>query len=639
MFVLGFAFASGGFLPGPVALGVSVLAALLILRVALATHPWGSLSAGYVAGATALALLAGWTLLSERWSGAPARAIVEYDRVLLYLLGFLLVGAVGRTPDRLRWVVRGIAAAAFAVCLCGLVTRLAPDVWPVDPSLEGDRLSYPLGYWNALGLLAAIGSVMTFALTADDREAPVARVLAAGALPVLGATLLLTFSRGAIAAGAVGLILLLVAGRPRALLSALLVAVPTVAAAMASAYGAELLATQDATSAAAIAQGHDVALVVAVGALLAAAARAALLPLDRRMQRLVLPATLRRPALRWGAAGAVAASAVAVSLVLGVPGAVSRQYDRFESADSVTQADDDLRGRLTNPGNNGRTQQWQVALGAFEREPLRGAGAGTYPLEWDRRRPAVYQVEDAHSLYIEILGELGIVGLVLVLAAIVLVLVGFLARARGPDRVVGGALFAAGLAWAMHAAIDWDWEMPAITFWLFAAGGLALAAPAGAQPRLPATPIARIVVALGLLLLAIVPARVFLSERPLRESARAFAARDCATAVDRALASSAALGVRPEPFILLGYCNVRLGQSELAVRAMRNAVSRDPGNWEGHYGLALARAAAGEDPRPSLRRARHLNPDEPLVVQTTRLLADDPDRWRQLALRAGLPVG
>ena len=639
IFVLGFAFASGGYQPGPVAAGATALAALLILRAALARQPWEGLSVGYVAGAAALGLLSAWTLLSGRWSDAPARALVEYDRVLLYLLGFLVVGAVGRTPDRLRWALRGIAAAAFVVCLCGLITRLAPDLWPVDPSPEVERLSYPMGYWNALGLLAAIGSVMTFAITADDREAPVARVLAAAALPVLGATLLLTFSRGAIAAGAIGLIALIVVGRPRALLGALLVAVPAVGAAVASAYGADLLATKDPTTAAATAQGHRVALVVAVCAVLAAAARAALLPLDRRMQRLVLPAALRRPAARWGAGVGVAAAALAAIVAVGAPGAVSRQYERFMAADSITQAEEGrLRGRLTDPSNSGRVLQGRVALRAFRNEPVRGEGAGTYALQWDRHRPYTYQVEDAHSLYLEILGELGIVGLVLVLAAIILVLVGFAARARGPDRVVGAALLAAGVAWALHAGIDWDWEMPAVTLWLFAAGGLALAAPAGRHAPLRATPAIRIVVAIVCLLIAIVPARMFLSERPLRESARAFAEGDCATAVDRALDSSEMLDVRPEPFILLGYCNVRLGRSGLAVRAMRNAVRRDPGNWEGHYGLALAQAVAGDDPRPSLRAAGRLNPEEPLVVRTWRLLGDDPDAWSRRALQARLPI-
>ena len=629
---------SGGFLPGPVALGATALAVALVLWITLADRPWRALSGGYVAGAACLALLAAWTIASATWSDAAARAVVEYDRVLLYLLGFLLVGAIGRTPERLRWVVRGIALAAFVTCLCGLVTRLAPDVWAIDPELAEGRLSYPLGYWNALGLLAVIGIVTSLALTSDDREAAVVRVLGAATVPVLTATLLLTFSRGAMAVGVAALVALIFAGRPRALLSGLLAAVPAAAVAAVSAYGAELLASPEPTSAAATAQGHDVALVVGLAAALAAVLRTVLLALDRRMQRVVLPARLRRPTVAWSAMGILVAAGAAAAVALGGPDAISRQYDRFVEGDAVGRVDDDLRGRLADPGNNGRIQQWRVALDAFGREPLRGGGAGTYALDWERHRPATYQVEDAHSLYAEILGELGIVGLVLVLGAILLVLGGFAACARGPDRVPGGALLGAGVAWTLHAGIDWHWEMPVVTFWFFAAGGLALAAPAAGAAGLGWGTIRRTLAALGCLLLALVPARVFLSEAPLRDSARAFAAGDCATAIDRALDSSARFALRPEPFIVLGYCDVRIGQTDLALSAMRNAVRKDPGNWEGHYGLALVQAVARQDPRPELRLARRLNPREPLVAETTRLLGDDRRAWQRRALRARLPI-
>ncbi|MFN2579379.1 MAG: toprim domain-containing protein, partial [Pyrinomonadaceae bacterium] len=72
-----------------------------------------------VAVAAALALLAAWTLLSGTSSQASARGLTEYDRALLFLLAFLVVGSLGRTAARLRWAVRALAAAAFAVCLCG----------------------------------------------------------------------------------------------------------------------------------------------------------------------------------------------------------------------------------------------------------------------------------------------------------------------------------------------------------------------------------------------------------------------------------------------------------------------------------------------------------------------------------------
>lgn len=636
--MLALAFASGGFLPGPVALAAVVLAIVLLVRLTIGQRAWGPLSPAYVAGATALALLAVWTLLSAEWSDAPARALIEYDRALLFLLGFLVLGSIGRTPSRLRWALRGVAAAAFAICLCGLITRLAPDVWAVEPGIAPGRLSYPLGYWNALGLLAAIGIVLSFALTCDDRESPVGRVLAAAALPVMAATLLLTFSRGAIAAAIIGLVVLLLAARPRALPSGVLVAAPAVAVAVMSAYGANLLASDAPTSAAATAQGHDTALVVALCALLAAVARAVLLPLDRRLARLRAPAALHRPAVLAGVGGTFVLAVVAAALMLGAPDVLQRQYDRFLAVEVVDQPGGDLRSRLTNPGSNGRVEMWEVGLAAFSDEPLRGRGAGTYALEWDRLRPVVYQVEDGHSLYVEMLADLGIVGLALLAVALLLILGGFLARARGPDRVVGGALFAAAVAWALHAGIDWDWEMPAITFWLFAVGGLALAAPAGAAAGRGVAPLGRIVLALGCLVLALVPARVFMSEGPLRDSARAFERGDCVTAIDRALASTSALEVRPEPFVLLGYCDVRIGRPDLAVAALEHAVRRDPGNWEGHYGLALVRAAGGIDPRPALRRAQRLNPLEPLLRQAERRFAtEDPQTWRRRALSARLP--
>jgi hypothetical protein len=636
-------FQSGGFLPGAIGLACVLLAIVLTVRITIGERPWGAVSAGFVAGAAALGLLAAWTLVSATWSDAPARAIVEYDRVLLYLLAFVVVGSLGRSPDRLRWATRGLAFAAFVVCLCGLITRLAPDVWTIPIAVAEDRLNYPVGYWNALGLLAAIGLLLAFALTCDDREHPVVRVLGAAASPVLATTLLLTFSRGASAAGAVGLLVLLVAGRPRALLSGALVAVPAVTVAGMSAYRADLLASLHPTTAAATAQGHDVALVVAVCSVLAAVARAALLPVDRRVAALRAPAALRCPAALRRPAGiaaavlALVAIATAAAFAAGAPATLERQYHRFVEGSSIQN--EGLTRRLTNPDNNGRIQQWRVALDAFAAEPLHGTGAGTYPLQWDRERPEIYQIEDAHSLYIEVLGELGIVGLVLVVAVLLIVLVGFAARARGPDRVVGGALLAAGVAWTLSAGVDWMWEMPVVSLWLFAAGGLALAAPADAPPARAVPAPARIVMALGCLALALVPAQMLLSEGPLRESARAFARGDCATAIDRALRSTSALGVRPEPFIVLGYCDVRIGRPDLALRALTNAVRRDPDNWEAHYGLALVRAAAGQDPRPRLRIAQRLNPLDPLVYRATRLFAtNDPQQWKRGALTARLPI-
>lgn len=632
-------FRAGGYFPGATAVAALALVVVLGVRGAVSDRPFAGLSRTYVVGASLLGLLALWTLVSGTWSDAPARAVVEYDRVLLYALVFVLMGAWGRTEDRLRWIVRAIAAAAFVVCLCGLATRLLPDVWGVTPAVAAERLSYPLTYWNSLGLLAALGLVLSFALTSDDREHPAGRVLAAAALPVLATTMLLTYSRGAVLAAVVGLVALVAVGRPRALANAVLAAAPTVAPAGIAAYAADLLATEQPTTAAATAQGHRVAVVVVICTVLAALVRRRLLDRESSWPGSAMPAALRGSRTAWSVG---LAAAVAVAIVAALSGAVGEQYDRFVEAEPDAIADADNRSRLATSRDNGRMLYWRVALEDFSQQPLTGEGAGTFPLQWDRLGRAS-QFNDAHSLYVETLGELGLVGFLLVVGIVLLVLAGFLARARGPDRVAGAALFGAGVAWALHAGVDWDWEMPAVTLWLFAAGGLALAAPSadvtGASRAGGTRPAVRAAIVIACVILAFVPARVRLSDGALRESVQAFARGDCATAVERARDSRGMWAERPEPHVILGYCDVRSGRPADGVRAMQQAVRRDPENWEAHYGLALARAAAGLDPRPAARFARRLKPRDPLPAQALRLFdSQDPQTWRSRASGARLPA-
>jgi hypothetical protein len=222
-------------------------------------------------------------------------------------------------------------------------------------------------------------------------------------------------------------------------------------------------------------------------------------------------------------------------------------------------------------------------------------------------------------------------------------------RIRGPDRALFAAIVAAMLAWAVRAAADWDWEMPVVTLWLFAVGGSTLATPVTeAQTRraravgqaLHPGPTLRLLIAIGCLVLAVAPARVAVSQGQLNRSVRAFERGDCAEAVDASLDSISAIGLRPEPFQILGWCDVRLGRTDLAVRAMDEAVKRDPRGWEYHYGLALVRGAARLDPLPAAREAARLNPLEPLAARAVkRFRTRDPRLWRRRALASRLPTG
>ena len=207
----------GGFFPEATAAAAVALAAALILRTALANEPFAGFGLALAFAAVPLTLIAVWTLVSGLWSDAPGRALVEFNRVLLYVLALLLFGSFAKSLSRARGLVRALALAATALCTAAFLSRVLPDVFPVAPGFLASRLGFPLTYWNALGLLAAIGLVLCLSLTSDERESAPVRVVAAAAMPVLAATLLLTFSRGAIAVGVLAIAVYVVLAHNRGL--------------------------------------------------------------------------------------------------------------------------------------------------------------------------------------------------------------------------------------------------------------------------------------------------------------------------------------------------------------------------------------------------------------------------------------
>ena len=55
-----------------------------------------------------------------------------------------------RDARQVRWMARGLGLAILVVCSIGLITRLAPDLWPIAANMSQNRLSYPIAYWIAL---------------------------------------------------------------------------------------------------------------------------------------------------------------------------------------------------------------------------------------------------------------------------------------------------------------------------------------------------------------------------------------------------------------------------------------------------------------------------------------------------------
>jgi len=637
-----FGFQAGGFFPGSVGVSVLILCVALGLRIGLAGRPLEGMGAVGLVVVAALAGFAIWTLASAAWSGSVSRAVLEFDRALAYMLAFVLLGSVATSPSRRRLALYGVAGALVLLCAAGFASRVAPDLLGAPSPLNQGRLSYPLSYWNAVGLACALAIVLC-AHIGSAPGARVARALGTATLPLLGATLLLTFSRGALIAVVVGVVAYVVLARERGVLAAALAGGPTAFVALGAAYDADLLGTARFASEAGQAQGRHLATVVLIACAVAFVLRLALTFAESRTAHI---ARLEgRRGLSAAIAGSLVLLTVAAFFIAGGPGRLGEQWRQFKEGDG---SDARLtRDRLTQVGNNGRIDEWNVAREAFGRHRLNGSGAGTFAVLWARERPTFLTVNDAHSLPLEVAAELGIVGVALLGVALLGLLGGVMWRARGPDRAAFAVVAAAGAAWLARACIDWDWEMPSLTMWVFALGGLALARPVGrsrvdqspvGQSPAPAPRIARVVAILVVGLLAVLPVQAALSQARLDNAVEAFKAGGCDEAVDESLASAGALPARPEPFQVLAFCDARRGQSALAIEVARKAVERDPDNWEFPYSLAIVQAYAGRDPREAAARALALNPKSRLTRDAVRRFrTSDSGKWRKRAQTAPLP--
>jgi O-antigen ligase len=129
--------------------------------------------------------------------------------------------------------------------------------------------------------------------------------------------------------------------------------------------------------------------------------------------------------------------------------------------------------RLGSVGSN-RFGYWEVALETFADDPAIGAGAGAFATEWIARRESAEVVRDAHSLWLETAAELGLVGLAFLLLSFAGVTAAAVRFARTDPGLAAGPV-AALAVWAAHSAIDWDWELPALTLVAALLAGVILA--------------------------------------------------------------------------------------------------------------------------------------------------------------------
>jgi hypothetical protein len=446
------ALAEGGYSVEARAILALLVWTTVISGVAFNLFPRSRLPDASVVAGGLLAVLVLLTGISVAWASDDGAAVQEFVRVGGYLGLFALVLCTARDGELRPWLV-GLALGITAVGVLAVSSRLVPSLPGGDEEIAqflpgaAGRLSFPIGYWNGLAALLALGAVLLAWLGAFARTRR-GRAAATAALPVLGLGIYLTSSRGGYAALAAGLIVLIALGpRGKAVfVSALLGAVGTLLAIALASGQSELI--DGSTGSAARSQGAILLAAMVAYTLLTGATRAWI---DDAVIGGRLPQPSRRTVLAIGAIGLVA-------LVVAV-----NPVKRWESFVAVPTSAAAGSGDLERGSGSGRWQFWNEAIDAFGSEPVHGLGAGGFGNYWNQHATIDQVVTQAHSLYLEQLAELGPAALIVLLGFLILGAVRSVAdRSVFSDPGVIAAPTALLATGAVSAAVDWTWEIPVV---------------------------------------------------------------------------------------------------------------------------------------------------------------------------------
>lgn len=597
---LGAAFAAIAF----VAEGGQVLGSATAVKIALiagcglvaaAAIVWGR--AGSLSGAVTLALfavLAALTALSVNWSIQPDASWIEANRTLAYLAVFAAaIGAARLAPD--GWVVllRGMLIGIAVIVAYALASRIWPAAIAEDELYS--RLAQPYGYWNALGLTAALG--VPLALWLGSRRAGHAAVNAL-AYPLLAGLLVaifLSFSRGAILAAAVGALLWL-AIVPLRLRSVTVLAVSAAGAAPLLLWAL----TKDAFTESVVplplrervADDFGILLLTLLVLTLAAGLTVGF--------RITGRAPAPRARLRFGAAAAAVAVIAPVVMLVSVERSDQGISDRVSALADTSGRTPGGPERFGTTSSS-RAKYWRESRLVFEEEPVHGTGAGTFGTARLRFRSDALVSRQAHGYIPQTASDLGLAGLAVSLALLVAWLLaagralGLGRGARGrpwtPERVGLAALACVTIAFGAQSLIDWTWFVPAPAAIALAAAGLVAGSARsdrrwGDRPSL--RPLPRLRLAAAAVALVAVAACAWAAWQPQRSHAEALRAYNLLEAGkhDEALAAAdQAEDINPlalEPLFARAAALEAKGDQKAAERQLTAAVRdhpSDPASW------------------------------------------------------------
>lgn len=577
-----------------------------VLPAARLTRP------GWVALAL-LAAFAAWTALGIGWSESSERSVSEVGRLATYL-GVFTLALFAQGKDSLRRNLNAAAAAISVIALLAVLSRLHPSWFPTNETTAflpevRSRLSYPLNYWNGLAALLATGLPLVV-LAAVRSRTLVSQALSAAGIPLFALGIFLTLSRGGAIEATVGM-LLLVALFPRRL-----ELVPTLAF---GSIGAALLIfeanqrdalTNGLLTPAAKDQGNELLVML----ILVCAGVAVLQVVSTRLARPITRASI--PVSRGAAISALSAAALValvIGLLAGAPGEISDRWQDFKQP--LKQGEATKVERFQSSSGSGRYQYWESALNANATDPVQGIGPGTFEFWWDRDGTIPGSVRNAHSLYLETLAELGIVGLSLIGALMILVV--FVAirgvfRAEPPADAALAAATAASAAFLVAAGIDWVWQLAVlpVSFLLIAAAVISHEPGPSDSPMRPSLIAIRVCAGLTAVA-ALVAIFIPVSEtQAVRKSQDQVREKSLDSALDDARSAERLEPYAASPKIQEALILELRGRLGLAAQAAEAATAAEATNWKTYFVLSRIEAERG---RPAsavhaYRRAKSLNP-------------------------------
>ncbi|HEX6020821.1 MAG TPA: O-antigen ligase family protein [Solirubrobacter sp.] len=578
-----------------------------------------------VRGAVALAAfaaLAVYTALSMTWSLTPGESWLETNRTFAYLATMAAGLALGRLAPR-QWgaMLIGVALAAVVICGWSLLTKIFPAALAPDESFA--RLRPPFQYWNSVGLAAALGIPPLLWLAARRSGHAAVNVLAWPGLGLLVLCLMLSFSRGALLAVGLTLILwfALVPLRLRAVVALGGVLVATLPLVL-WAFAQEGLATDRALIELRVDAGQALGALVLLllVALTVAGLAVGFLSAHRP------PTPRQRARASRVLVGAIATvPAVAILLLANAPGGIDGQVSKAwrQATDPTISGPANDPGRFT-AASSARARYWREAIKAHADSPVLGNGAGSYSTVRLRYRLDTRFARHAHGYVVQTLSDLGWVGLGLSLLATLAWLVtaalvlGLRRRDRGlpwdAERVGVATLAAVALLFGLHSAVDWTWFVPGNVVPALLCAGWVISRP-HLRERLNATPapapapseppVVNVVAAGVVLVIAVVAAWSAL------QPVRAVHAQDAV--FDRieknALPAAASIAriahernpLSVEPLFELAAIEQAQGRNEHARRALEEAIDLEPANPETWRRLGQFRLQVLNDPKGALR--------------------------------------